>query len=128
MSLLLSLSAAIWVRTPQDDAAPFELLLLRCAERKQDKENKSQSWPGKKTTVSQTKFNRGISRKLVWVEEDRFRGFACSECSWRFDSSAAPTGKSFDEMMRNFVLQRDKEFTSHVCADHPRTKGAKHSI
>jgi hypothetical protein len=21
-------------------------------------------------------------------------------------------------MMRNFELQRDKEFTSHVCADH----------
>ena len=25
-------------------------------------------------------------------------------------------------MMRNFELQRDKEFTLHVCADHPRTK------
>jgi hypothetical protein len=66
-----------------------------------------------------------MPRKLVWVEENRFRGFACSECSWRFDSSAAPTGKSFDEMMRNFELQRDKEFTSHVCANHPRTKDAK---
>jgi hypothetical protein len=69
-----------------------------------------------------------MPRKLVWVEEDRFRGFACSECSWRFVSSAAPTGKSFDEMMRNFELQRDKEFTSHVCADHPRAEGAKRSI
>jgi hypothetical protein len=69
-----------------------------------------------------------MRRKLVWVEERRFYGFACSECSWRFDSSAAPTGKSFDELMRNFELQRDKEFTSHVCADHPRTMGAKRSI
>jgi len=69
-----------------------------------------------------------MPRKLVWVEEGRFLGFACSECSWRFDSSAAPTGKSFDEMMRNFELQRDKEFTSHVCADHPRTMGTKRSI
>jgi hypothetical protein len=68
-----------------------------------------------------------MPRKLVWVEEGRFLG-ACSECSWRFDSSAAPTGKSFDEMMRNFELQRDKEFTSHVCADHPRTMDTKHSI
>jgi len=68
-----------------------------------------------------------MPRKLVWVEEDRFRGFACSECSWRFDSSAAPTGKSLDEMMRNFELQRDKEFSSHVCGDHPTTKGAKRS-
>jgi len=57
----------------------------------------------------------------------RFRGFACSECSWRFDS-AALTGKSFDEMMRNFELQRDKEFTSHVCANHPRTKSAKRAM
>src|ERR1035438_3376924 len=73
--------------------------------------------------VSQTNFNRRMPRKLVWVDGGRFLGFACSECSWRFDSSAAPTGKSFDEMMRNFELQRDKEFTSHVCADHPRSMG-----
>src|ERR1039457_5733362 len=83
---------------------------------------------GKKTTLSQTNFNRGMPRKLARVEEGRFRGFACPECSWRFDSSAAPTGKSFDEMMRNFELLRDKEFTSHVCAAHPRTMGAKRSI
>jgi len=25
-------------------------------------------------------------------------------------------------MMRNFELQRDREFTLHVCADHPRAK------
>jgi len=31
-------------------------------------------------------------------------------------------GKSFDEAMRNFELQRDKEFTLHVCADHPRAR------
>jgi len=69
-----------------------------------------------------------VPRKLVWVEQERFRGFACSECSWRFDSSAALTGKSFNEMMRDFELQRDEEFTSHVCADHPRTMGEKRSI
>jgi len=69
-----------------------------------------------------------MPRKLVWVDENRFRGFACSDCSWRFDSSAAPTGKSFDEMMRNFELQRDKEFTSHVCANHPGIKSAKRAM
>jgi hypothetical protein len=84
-------------------------------------------WPGK-DTLSKTTFDRGMRRKLVWIEEDRFRGFACSECSWRFESSTAPTGKSFDEMMQNFELQRDKAFASHVCADHPRTTGSKHSI
>ena len=32
--------------------------------------------------------------------------------------------------MRNFELQRDKEFTSHVCADHPRAKSesTKHDV
>ncbi len=30
------------------------------------------------------------------------------------------TGPSFNEMMRNFELQRDKEFTSQVCAESPQ--------
>ena len=51
-----------------------------------------------------------MSRKLVWIELKRFRGFGCSECGWRFKSAGAPEGKSFDDMMRNFELQRDKEF------------------
>ena len=62
-----------------------------------------------------------MSRKLVWIEQQRFRGLGCSECGWLFNSSGPP-GKSFDEMMRNFELQRDKEFTLHVCADHPRAR------
>ena len=61
-------------------------------------------------------------RKLVWIERDRFRGWGCSECAWIFNSSGAPTGRSLDEAKGNFVLQRDKEFTLHVCADHPRAK------
>jgi hypothetical protein len=65
-----------------------------------------------------------MSRKLVWIEQQRFRGFGCSECGWRFRPSGAPTGASFDEMMGGFELQRDKEFTLHVCADHPRAKRA----
>jgi hypothetical protein len=69
-----------------------------------------------------------MPRKLVWLEEDRFRGFACSECSWRFESSTPPTGKSFDEMMQNFELQRDKAFASHVCTDHPKSTGPKRLI
>jgi hypothetical protein len=63
-----------------------------------------------------------MSRKLTWIEQQRFRGFGCSECGWRFKSSGPPTGTSFDEMMRNFELQRDKEFELHVCADHPTAK------
>jgi hypothetical protein len=63
-----------------------------------------------------------MSRKLVWIEKERFRGFGCSGCDWRFRSSGAPTGKTFDEMLRSFELQRDKEFTSHVCAENTPKK------
>jgi hypothetical protein len=66
-----------------------------------------------------------MSRKLVWIEQARFRGFGCSECGWRFKPLGTPSGGSFDEMMRNFELQRDKEFASHVCADHPRAGDTK---
>ncbi len=61
-----------------------------------------------------------MSRELVWIEQERFRGFGCSECGWRFKPSRTATGASFDEMMRNFEVQRDKEFTSHVCVDHSK--------
>jgi rubredoxin len=46
--------------------------------------------------------------------------WACSECAWVFNPSSSPTGKSLDEMKRNFELQRDKEFAAHVCNKHPR--------
>jgi hypothetical protein len=64
-------------------------------------------------------------RKLIWIEKSRFRGFGCSACAWVFKPSGAPTGNSFDEMMRNFELLRDQEFASHVCAEHPVTKSPK---
>ena len=56
----------------------------------------------------------------MWIEQQRFRGFGCSECGWRFKPTETLAGPSFNEMMRNFELQRDKEFTSHVCADHSK--------
>jgi hypothetical protein len=61
-----------------------------------------------------------MNRKLVWIEQQRFQGFGCSECGWRFKPAETLTGSSFNEMMRHFELQRDKEFTSHVCADQPK--------
>ena len=63
-----------------------------------------------------------MSRKLVWLEQPRFRGWGCSECAWVFNSSGAPTGKTLHEAVRNFELQRDKEFTLHVCAGSPKSK------
>lgn len=61
-----------------------------------------------------------MRRKLVWIEEQHFRGWGCSECAWMFNPSGSPTGKSLDEMKQNYEQQRGKEFTSHVCAEHPR--------
>jgi hypothetical protein len=67
-----------------------------------------------------------MSRKLVWIEQQRFRGWGCSECAWVFNHSGALTGKSLDEAKRNFELQRDKECTFHVCADHPKNQKREH--
>jgi hypothetical protein len=66
-----------------------------------------------------------VNRTLVWIEQPRFRGWGCSECAWVFNPSRTPAGKSFDEMMRNFEVQRGQEFSSHVCAEHPRSKSIK---
>jgi len=66
-----------------------------------------------------------MRRKLVWIEQQRFRGFGCSECAWVFNPAGAPAGKSFDEMMQNFESQRDQEFKLHVCADHPGAGSTK---
>jgi hypothetical protein len=60
-----------------------------------------------------------MRRKLVWTERTNFQGWACSECSWIFNSSWPLVGKSIDEMKTSFGQQRDKEFASHVCAEHP---------
>jgi rubredoxin len=57
---------------------------------------------------------------LIWIEQPRFQGFGCAECGWRFEPSGAPAGTSFDQMMRNFELQRDRAFISHVCAITPK--------
>jgi hypothetical protein len=75
--------------------------------------------PDRPFKLAPVKFG-GMNRNLVWIEQQRFRGFGCSQCGWRFETSGTPTGSSFNEMMRNFESQRDKEFRSHVCADHPK--------
>jgi hypothetical protein len=59
-------------------------------------------------------------RKLVWVRRLNFQGWACSECAWTFSPSGPPVGESLDQMKTHFELQRDKEFASHACAEHPR--------
>jgi len=77
--------------------------------------------------MSQTDAKRQMFRRLVWIDEIRFRGFGCFECAWVFNASGSPTGNSFDEMMRNFELQCDREFSFQLCADHQRNSSAKKS-
>jgi hypothetical protein len=59
-------------------------------------------------------------RKLEWVERPNFQGWACTECAWAFNPSWPLAGKSIEEMKTEFGQHRDKEFASHVCAEHPR--------
>jgi hypothetical protein len=61
-----------------------------------------------------------MRRKLVWIERQNFQGWGCSECVWVFNPSGPVVGRSIDEMMTHYEQQRDNEFTSHVCAAHPR--------
>ena len=61
-----------------------------------------------------------MPRELVWMDQPRFRGWGCSQCAWVFNPPGAPTGENFEEMKRNFESQRDKDFASHVCRNHPR--------
>ncbi len=59
-------------------------------------------------------------RKLVWLVQENFQGWGCSDCAWVFNPTGPPVGKSIDEMMIQYQQQRDKEFAAHVCAAHPR--------
>ncbi len=61
-----------------------------------------------------------MRRKLVWIEESNFQGWACSECAWVFNPSWPLAGNTIDEMKEKFGEELDKEFASHVCAGHPR--------
>jgi hypothetical protein len=63
-----------------------------------------------------------MQRKLVWIEDQRFLGWGCSECAWVFNPLGAPIGKSLDEMKENYERRRSKEFAAHVCTEHPRAK------
>jgi hypothetical protein len=61
-------------------------------------------------------------RTVVRLERQIFRGWGCSECAWEFNPSGPIVGESIEEMKVHYELRRDKEFTSHVCAEHPRAR------
>jgi hypothetical protein len=60
--------------------------------------------------------------ELVRVQTKDFMGWACSACAWQFNPSGIPAGKTLAEIKLNFERERDKEFESHVCAEHPKRK------
>jgi hypothetical protein len=64
-----------------------------------------------------------MPRELIWQVESGLLG--CSECGWVFRPGKAPQDKPPEEIARDFVLQRDKDFAAHLCAAHPRDKAAK---
>jgi len=61
-----------------------------------------------------------MHRKLVWVERRNFQGWACTECAWVFNPLGPLVGETLEEMKTHYEQQRAKEFTSHLCAEHPR--------
>ena len=63
---------------------------------------------------------QAMRRKLVWVERMNFQGWVCTECAWVFKPSGSIVDESIDEMKMHYEQQRDKEFASHICAEHPR--------
>jgi hypothetical protein len=65
-----------------------------------------------------------MRRKLVWVERQGVWGWGCSKCVWVFKMESSPIGDSIDEM-RKHEQRCDKEFASHVCAEHQRVKNRK---
>jgi hypothetical protein len=66
-----------------------------------------------------------MRRKLIWVEQQYFQGWGCSECAWVFNPSGAPTGESLTEMMDNYERRQEKDFAAHVCTEYPRAKSKK---
>jgi rubredoxin len=61
-----------------------------------------------------------LAREMLWVEREQFHGWACSVCAWVFKGSGRLGDESIEEMKRGYEAERDKEFRSHVCAEHPR--------
>jgi hypothetical protein len=66
-----------------------------------------------------------MERSLIWVASATFRGYGCSDCGWVFRASGPLVGDTLEEMKRLYEIQRDKEFTVHNCAKHPRTISSK---
>ncbi len=65
---------------------------------------------------------------MIWVKSAHSELWSCSRSAWSFKPGGPPHGTTLDEMMQNFERQRDKEFVSHVCAEHPRPEGKEPGV
>jgi hypothetical protein len=48
-----------------------------------------------------------MRRELVWIQNQDFQGFGCSECKWVFKTSVALVGESLDEMKEQNEAQKE---------------------
>jgi len=64
-------------------------------------------------------------RQMIWIKTARIETWACSTCGWTFSPTGPPLGSDLEEMKQNFERHRDKEYASHVCAEHPRPSSAR---
>lgn len=71
---------------------------------------------------------RFVSRHMVWIKTPQMEAWTCFACAWAFSPSGPPCGKSLEEMMQNYELQRDKEYACHVCTEHPRANVLKSTL
>jgi hypothetical protein len=63
-------------------------------------------------------------RQMIWIKTARIEAWGCSQCAWTFSPSDPLRGSSLEEMKQNYLSQREKEYASHVCAEHPRARSA----
>jgi hypothetical protein len=64
-----------------------------------------------------------MERKMIWVEETNYSGWACSSCGWIFPNPA-PNGTDLspiddDQAKRAYEDKARSEFEEHYCGRHP---------
>jgi len=66
-----------------------------------------------------------MPRQLVWIENQHFQGYGCSQCNWVFRPSDELVANTLEEMKRKYEAQRDKEFVANVCVKPGRVTNPK---
>jgi rubredoxin len=61
-----------------------------------------------------------MGRELVWIEKERFEGWACSACGWEFRALRPLVGDTIEEMKLHFERERDEAFKTHACNKYPK--------